>query len=115
MGRANQNAKEEFLSSIGTRPVKCATIEYYGCSLWEMEDEKAPESQTILLKYHHNETDWEEFLKKLDFEYDAGYGCQELFGTIWFASSNEWMTRWEYDGSEGWQINCMPEIPQELF
>jgi hypothetical protein len=115
MGRGNQNAKQEFLSSIGSRPVKCAVIEYSGCSLWEMNDEEAPPSQAIILKVGYNETAWEEFLEKLDFEYDAGYGGQELFGTVWFSASDAWLTRWEYDGSEGWQINSKPEIPDELY
>ena len=113
MSRANMNAKEEFLSSIGSRPVKCVTITYAPCSLWK--NGEAPASQALILKYGHKETDWEEFLEKLDFEYDAGYGGQELYGTVWFSSSNEWMTRWEYDGSEGWQINSMPQIPDECY
>jgi hypothetical protein len=115
MGRGNMNAKEEFLSSIGTRHVKCAIIDYSGCSLWELEDEQAPASQALILKVGYNETAWEEFLEKLNFEYDAGYGGQELFGTVWFSASDAWLTRWEYDGSEGWQINSRPEIPDELF
>lgn len=115
MSRANQNAKEEFLSSISTRPVKCAEIVYAPSSLWEMDDEEAPKQKSINLKVGYNETAWEEFLEQLDFDYDAGYGGQELFGRVWFSSSNEWMTRAEYDGSEWWQVNCKPEIPDELY
>jgi hypothetical protein len=115
MSRANLNAKEEFLSSISTRPVKCAEIEYTASSLWAMNDEDGPPPKKIILKVGYNETAWEEFLADLNFEYDAGYGGQELFGTVWFSASDAWMTRGEYDGSEWWQIHCKPEIPDELY
>ena len=115
MTRANRNAKEEFLEAISTRPVKCAEINYQPCTLWEMNDETPPPSKSIILKVGYNETAWEEFLEALDFDYDAGYGGQELFGTVWFSSSNEWMERGEYDGSEWWRIMGKPEIPDELF
>jgi len=116
MSRANTNAKKEFLLSIGSRPVKCAVINYAPSSLWEMEDiNEGPPQKSITLPYGHNETELENFLEELNFEYDAGYGGQELDGTVWFSSSKEWMTRWEYDGSEGWEIHSMPEIPDELL
>lgn len=43
-------------------------------------------------------------LSSLDFEYDEGYGSQHLYGTILF-KDNSWLSRWEYDGSEGWEHN----------
>lgn len=109
------NAKQEFLSSIGTRPVKCAEIEYGSCGLWAINHEDGPAPKKLFLKVGYNETAWEEFLEQLDFDYDAGYGGQELFGTVWFSSSNEWMDRGEYDGSEWWRVNCIPQIPDELY
>ena len=112
MFRANTNAKEEFLQAIGTRPVKCATITYTPNMLWK---EDAPSNAFITLKVGYNETAWEEFLEALDFNYDAGYGGQELYGTVWFSSSNEWMERREYDGSEWWEVMGKPEIPDELI
>ena len=47
-----------------------------------------------------------------EFEYDAGYGCQFLFGTIWL-KNNLWMTRGEYDGSEWWVICRRPPLPKK--
>ena len=52
-------------------------------------------------------------LDDLDFEYDSGYGIQELFGTVYCKDSNGnpvWLTREEYDGSEWWTINTIPEF-----
>ena len=57
--------------------------------------------------------EYDAFIKKLDVEYDDGYGGQELFGTIWLKDGS-WMDRGEYDGSEWWNHQVVPEIPNEL-
>ena len=52
-----------------------------------------------------------EVLPLMDFEYDAGYGSQELFGTIWY-SDGTWSDREEYDGSENWKHRKCPPLPK---
>ena len=42
--------------------------------------------------------------------YNEGYGIQELYGTIVFKDGS-WLDRYEYDGSEHWQMNSLPEEP----
>ena len=54
------------------------------------------------------------FLDQIDFEYDNGFGCQELFGTIWYEDGT-WSSRGEYDGSEWWEYNSCPKIPKEFL
>jgi len=54
-----------------------------------------------------------DFFRSLDFTYDAGYGSQELDGTVWLLDGT-WFTRGEYDGSEWWEYHVLPEIPSEL-
>ena len=52
-------------------------------------------------------------LDDLNFDYNAGYGSQELFGVVYCKNSNNrpvWLTREEYDGSEWWNINTIPEF-----
>jgi len=49
----------------------------------------------------------EDVLPKLNFEYDNGFGVQELFGYIWY-DDGTWSDRGEYDGSEWWQHQCCP-------
>ena len=66
----------------------------------------------ILLQFRLGDN-WEQFTNKLDFEYNAGYGTQQLFGTIWFQDGS-WATRGEYDGAEWWQHHIRPEIPENL-
>lgn len=81
--------------------------------------------EALLVKHHHygtprnavfgtnlqdpqNWEDCERLLSKI--EYDAGYGSQELSGTIWYTDGT-WSERVEYDGSEWWAYRCRPEIP----
>ncbi len=72
------------------------------------------ESKEVLLKVDHTPEELDEFLDGLDFDYDNGYGGQELFGTIWFVDGT-YATRGEYDGSEWWEHHTCPEIPAELL
>ena len=46
----------------------------------------------------------------LDREYHAGYGTQNLFGTVWL-SDGSWLVRREYDGSEWWEHINPPPLP----
>ena len=62
--------------------------------------------------YHIGE--YEEFLHRLDFEYDNGYGGQQVYGTVWLKEDNTWLERGEYDGSEWWDYKKCPSVPEEL-
>ena len=97
------NAKEEFLFRTNGKQVICAEIEY------------VPSNSTIQINLMVGHTDQmlENFLNKLDFNYDEGYGTQYLYGTIWF-SDGSWMERYEYDGSESWTYCSVPEVPDYL-
>jgi hypothetical protein len=107
----NTNAKQEFLNHINhiSGVVLCAEIQKgddYG------DDEEIIE-RTFILTTGYTEEDWKEFLSKLNFMYDSGYGGQELFGTIWYKDGT-WSDRGEYDGSEWWQYNKCPDIPDSV-
>ena len=102
------NAKEELEQLLKrTAKVKCASI---------IKDD--PFDYTKLcqfeLKINHTEEEFQSFLNSLNFDYDSGYGCQELFGTVWLEDGT-WCTRGEYDGREWWIHNQLPEIPSELL
>jgi hypothetical protein len=102
-----RNAKEELLKLLeGRAKVKCATI--------TNGDEWDEDKKDIILKVGYSETEYSDFLKQLDFDYDSGYGGQNLFGTVWMEDGT-WCTRGEYDGSEWWEHNQLPEIPSELL
>ena len=99
------NAKNELLKYLGGEMPLCARIDY-------AKDFETTE--TILLKKWYSEDDWEDFLSKLDFQYDNGFGTQHLFGIVWISES-VWIERNEYDGAESWAWQECPEIPSELL
>lgn len=104
-----ENAKTEFEAHIKEKPpIKCAYVTdvYYGIS-----DE---DKRRIILPVGYSDTEYNNFLSLLNFEYDSGYGSQELGGVIWYEDGS-WSDRGEYDGSEWWQYQHVPEIPKDLL
>jgi hypothetical protein len=101
------NAKEEFLGHNRNRKVLCATIFYRDC--WEYNTPGSKHDLSV----NYTPKEYDAFIESLDFEYDSGYGGQELFGTIWYEDGT-WSDRGEYDGSEWWDYHSCPEIPETL-
>ena len=99
------NAREEFLSHIGGRKVLCSKI--------QKGDDYDDHPSVFNLTTGWDAEDWSKFLSDIDFNYDSGYGGQNLFGTIWYADGT-WSERGEYDGSEWWVHHECPQIPVEL-
>jgi hypothetical protein len=99
------NAKEEFIKHIGGRKVLCAKI--------QKGDDYDDHPSVFNLTTGWDSEDWSKFLSGIDFDYDSGYGGQNLFGTIWY-SDGTWSERGEYDGSEWWEHRERPQIPVEL-
>lgn len=95
------NAKEEFLNTTKDVTVIAASIE----KLSYFHDDK----NFYKLKLLYNQKDYNIFLKSLDFEYDDGYGSQNLSGII-FCENNIWFERGEYDGSEWWEKHKYPNL-----
>lgn len=102
-----ENAKTEFLDTIKDKVLVCAKLSFG-------RDYKPEELKTFILKKDYTESDYEKFLSDIDQDYDAGYGHQELYGSIWF-EEGYWAERDEYDGSEWWTLRKYPEIPKELL
>lgn len=103
-----RNAKEELLEVLknDASKIKCANITHG--QGWGDSDE-----QDFRLPIRHTDLELAAFIESLDFKYDAGYGGQELFGIVWLKDGT-WLSRGEYDGSEWWEHNVLPEIPKEL-
>jgi len=118
------NAKDELLRVLGKtsglKPdflIKCATITIKASTVRCIEQFGVYEDpNSVVAKLHTNKTgkDLKEFLDKIDVVYDCGYGSQELFGTVWLHDGT-WLSREEYDGSEGWVHHKSPEIPEDLL
>jgi len=99
-----QNARMEFLAHIADRQVKCAIVIY------------KPDYYTEHEKYLRCDYDADQlanFLKRIDFDYDDGYGHQMVEGTIWYTDGT-YSSRGEYDGSEWREHSGPPEIPNIL-
>jgi hypothetical protein len=107
----NTNAKQEFLHHISyvNAKVLCAQIQKGE----DWGDDEDLEKGIFMLTTGYTNEDWIEFLSKLDFVYDSGYGSQEIFGTIWFEDGT-WSERGEYDGSEWYEYHQCPEIPDSV-
>ncbi len=114
----DQNAKAELLEKLtDLAKIKCAVIaklcDAIPYSSMKETDYRKRFNKTIELKENYNEDELANFLSNLDFEYDSGYGQQELHGTVWLADGS-WLSREEYDGSEWWQHNFLPPVPSYI-
>lgn len=59
---------------------------------------------------------WDEFQKLADFEYDSGYGSAEVpHDLIVIFSDGTHLSRGEYDGSEWWDYNEQPSVPDSYI
>ena len=102
------NAKEEFLRHTANKEVLCVSISYQ-----DFCTQERPMSDNSL-KHSYTQEEYDLFIKSLDFDYDDGFGGQELFGTIWYKDGT-WSDRREYDGSEWWEYHSCPIIPKSLL
>ena len=77
----------------------------FGCTYDDEQDE-------FVLHVGHADSERAAFDNFVNRQYDAGYGGQELYGTLWF-SNHRWAERGEYDGSEWWEICEFPDPPRK--
>ncbi len=105
-----QNAKDELVSAINNSKskIQCGYVCFDDGSF------EFKKSNYIKLPLNFSKEDYNEFLSKIDIDYDSGFGSQELEGIIWLAD-NSWLERYEYDGSECWVHKELPKIPQYLL
>lgn len=101
------NARDELLEAVkeSGSVIKCASITYDD---W-LEDAKPK----YILSVGHDKQEEDRFLEYLNFDYDDSYGSQRLFGLVWLEDGT-WLSRGEYDGSEWWEHNVLPPIPDDL-
>lgn len=97
------NAKQELLGIVNS---KVLTILKIDVTLEQIEYDLSSNEYNSIDKHITA-------LDDLDFDYDSGYGIQELFGVVYCKDSKDnpvWLTRGSYDGSEWWNINTIPEF-----
>lgn len=52
--------------------------------------------------------DKNKFLEQMDFDYDDGFGSQEIPSELVIVGKDWWLERHEYDGSEWWEFKRLP-------
>jgi len=114
------NAKSELADLLKMRnlSIRCAEVIYdpthnvYEYSPKNLRTYDKEDNGVIVIRLldQYGGDEYLAFLKALDFEYDNGFGGQELYGTIWFTDGT-WAERGEYDGSEWWEHHKKPNIP----
>lgn len=104
------NAKTELLNALKDKAkIKCAKV--YKEHIYQEDESKNP---VFRLSLKYTDEDLEKFYDSLNFNYDNGYGGQQLYGTVWLEDGT-WLSRGEYDGSEWWDHNVLPQIPKDLL
>ena len=108
------NFKKEFLEHVkDLEPkIKCVVFEYQ--KRYFKDRHGYNEKIKLNLFPNYSQEDYEYFLETLNFNYDSGYGTQEIFGFIWFVSGT-FSERNEYDGSEWFEYVKTPEIPVDVI
>lgn len=106
------NAKEELIKTIDVNFIKCARIQKEEEYDYELGGYLPLDA--IELKVNHTYGELHQFLELLNFNYNNGYGGQELFGNVWM-NDGTWLERGEYNGSEWWEHKICPTIPNELL
>lgn len=51
---------------------------------------------------------WDDFATLADFNYDSGYGSNEVQSDLFVVGDGWWLERGEYDGSEWWEFKTLP-------
>lgn len=106
------NAYEEFIDHVDGREVLCAWVGYLEEYDHNFNERLYQVEATLPMGAEPDTVDsFFDVLRRIT--YDAGYGGQELFGTIWYTDGS-WSERGEYDGSEWWEYKTCPVIPEEL-
>ena len=56
---------------------------------------------------------WDDFCCKANFNYDDGFGGNEIPMDLVVVGKDFWLERHEYDGSEWWEFKTLPTEPRE--
>ena len=101
------NALEEFIRHTE----KCASDVL--CAKLAHQTSYGGEIRRYTLPKNYTNAEAAEFFRSINFNYYAGYGRQELYGTIWYTDGT-WSERVSYDGSEWWEHKQQPDFDKEV-
>ena len=75
------------------------------------ENKKSPKD-VIWVGNNLGYSTWENFASIANFEYDNGYGSEEVVPSLLLVGKDWWLERHEYDGSEWWEFKSLPIQPK---
>lgn len=107
------NALTEFLEEIKGKTVISSWIEceYQRDSSLNI---MANRERIVYLRLGYTPAEYQNFIDKIDFVYEADYEGDDLYGVIWYADGS-WSERHEYDGLNIWHYCKIPEYPPECI
>ena len=106
------NAREEFENTLRIHTLGDDTVQELDVWCAWIAFIRPDMGNAVYLKKGHSPAEYEEFLCKIDRDYDDGFGTRELFGMIWL-KNGEWFERSDYDGNEEWEHCTVPSTPKE--
>lgn len=78
------------------------------------ENYKSPKDVIWVGKANGSEAStFEEFSKMANFEYDSGFGSEEIRSDLVIVGNDWWLARREYDGSEWWEYLKLPVLSKD--
>lgn len=99
------NARDEFEKEVKNKDVLCAEI----CFLDRYRPAK---NRRFYLRKGYTPHEYEEFLQKIDHNYNSNIHDKELDGVVWLTDGS-WIEREEYLEIVGWGHCEAPRIPPE--
>ena len=63
----------------------------------------------------YKKTTWDDFASIANFNYDNGYGGNEIADELVVVGKDFWLERGEYDGSEWWSFKTTPQCESDKF
>ena len=81
-------------------------------TLQVLESKNKKQKDILFATDGKNYIDKDEFFELADFNYDDGFGGNEIFMGLKLVGKDFWLERHEYDGSEWWEYKTMPTKPE---
>lgn len=107
MSRPTRNAGKELFAHV-----KDSNIAWASLSIGKYRPSRDMVPIKVVLRANYDSEQFDAFRKAMDFDYDNGYGSQEIDGQVMLCDGT-WLERREYDGSEWWAHCYPPSIPDE--
>lgn len=105
------NARDELARFMFERNLKAEDVAAATITFMRYPAQK-PRPKTFVLGTTHTAEQAGWFWAFLHRDYHAGYGPQQMFGTIWF-KNGAWAERTAKDSAEWWEYRVRPPAPEE--